>query len=285
MIGNACRLELLRTGHNVQPISRDGAGGGIPWEVSTGKLYLGDFVPDAVIHLAGEPLVGKWTEAKKKSIRDSRVDATRKMCDWLALHPARPKVFLSASAVGHYGTKADRWIIETSPSASDFLGEVCFEWEKATQPLERAGTRVVTMRFGVVLSPDGGALKKMLPFFKWGLGGPMGDGSQWMSWITLDDAVRVIMFLLERDSVSGPVNVVSPNPVTNGQFAHTLGVVLKRPTPFRVPGSALHLMYGDMAEAALLASQRVKPQVLLESHFHWLHPHLEPALRGMLNPS
>ena len=283
LIGTACRLEFRRAGHEVAALSRDGAGSGIPWEVSTGRLYLQDFAPDAVIHLAGESLAnGRWSEQKMKEIRASRVDATQKLAEWLAELPAPPKIFLSASAIGLYGTKADRWLIETSPNAGDFLGQLSADWERATQPLERAGSRVVNMRIGVVLSPNGGALAKLLPFFRLGLGGPLGSGDQFMSWIALEDAVRAILFLLEHDNVSGPVNLVSPNPVTNAEFTQILSYVLRRPAFLRVPGSILHLLYGDMAESALLASQRVKPQSLLELGFHWNHPELEGALRSML---
>lgn len=283
LIGTACRLELRRAGHEVMALSRDGAGSGIPWEVESGRLFLGDFVPDALIHLAGESIVsGKWTEARKQSIRASRVEATRKLADWFSIQPRKPRVVLSASAVGIFGNRGDKWLIESSPPSSEFLGQLCFDWERAMQPLERCGSRVVSMRFGMVLSPDGGVLGKMLPFFKWGLGGPLGDGNQWMSWITLDDVVRAIFFLLENENVSGPVNITSPNPVTNREFTTTLAKVLHRPSFLSIPGSVLHMLYGEMAEEALLASQRVRPLNLEERAFQWGYPELEPALTAML---
>jgi uncharacterized protein (TIGR01777 family) len=189
---------------------------------------------------------------------------------------------LCASAIGLYGPRGDKWITEQTPNSTDFLGQLCYDWEKATAPLERVGCRVVHMRFGIILSQFGGALKKMLPAFKMALGGPLGEGTQWMSWISLEDAVRAITFLLDHAAARGPVNIVTPNPVKNAEFAKTLGRVLKRPAVIRTPPGILRMLYGEFVDAALLASQRVEPQRLNELGFQWTRPELEDALVGML---
>ena len=283
LVGTACSAELRAAGHDVRPLNRGVDGEGLPWEVSTGRVNLQDFTPDALIHLAGENIAGgKWTEARMKKIRASRVDATRELCDFLSKLEKPPEVMLSASAIGIYGPRGDKWITEQTPNSTDFLGELCYEWEKATVELERVGCRVVHMRFGIILSPNGGALKKMLPAFKMALGGPMGDGRHWMSWIALEDVVRAISFLLDHAAAHGPVNVVAPNPVTNREFAETLARVLKRPAFIRTPASLLRMLFGDFVDAALLSSQRVKPQRLTELGFEWRRPDLEDALVSML---
>jgi uncharacterized protein (TIGR01777 family) len=246
-------------------------------------VNLQDFAPNALIHLAGENIAGgKWTEERMKKIRASRVDATRELCDFLSKLEKPPEVMLSASAIGIYGPRGDKWITEQTPNSTDFLGELCYEWEKATVELERVGCRVVHMRFGIILSPNGGALKKMLPAFKMALGGPMGDGRHWMSWIALEDVVRAISFLLDHAAAYGPINIVTPNPVTNAEFAETLARVLKRPAFIRTPAGLLRMLLGDFVDAALLSSQRVKPQRLTELGFEWRRPELEDALFSML---
>ncbi|HEY6229404.1 MAG TPA: TIGR01777 family oxidoreductase, partial [Verrucomicrobiae bacterium] len=215
LVGTTCSAELRAAGHDVRPLKRGGDGEGLPWDVSTGRVNLQGFAPDALIHLAGENIAGgKWTEERMKKIRASRVDATRELCDFLSKLEKPPQVMLSASAIGIYGPRGDKWVTEQTPNSTDFLGELCYEWEKATVELERVGCRVVHMRFGIILSPNGGALKKMLPAFKMALGGPMGDGAHWMSWIALEDVVRSIAFLLDHAAAHGPINIVTPNPVT-----------------------------------------------------------------------
>lgn len=277
LVGSACMTELRALGHDVRPLSRDAM-----WDPKTGRLNL-DSDPEVIIHLAGEPIAdGKWSEAKKKRIRESRVDATHSLCETLAKLPVPPRVMLSASAVGFYGPRGDKIIIETTPGVSDFLGEVCQEWEKATLPLERAGTRVVHLRFGMILSPKGGALAKMFPIFKMGLGGKLGDGSHWMSWIALDDAVRAILFLMENQTASGPFNIVSPNPVTNADFTATLAATLRRPAFMPAPAAFLRFLYGEFVDAGLLASQRALPERLQELGFQFKHPELDDALFSML---
>lgn len=282
-IGAPCAAELFAEGHTIHRLVRDHEEEGLYWDVESGEVALGNVKPDALIHLAGENLAGgHWTEERKKKIRESRVDATRKLCEFLALSKKPPQVMLSASAIGLYGTRGSKWIIETSPNSSDFLGELSYEWEKATAPLEKAGTRVAHMRFGIVLGPEGGALRKMLPAFKLLMGGPIGDGTQWMSWISLIDAVRAIIFLLEHAAANGPVNVVTPNPVKNAEFAQTVGKVLRRPAIFHAPAGLLRMVFGEFVDAALLSSQRVEPQRLKELGFEWKYPELEGALRSML---
>jgi uncharacterized protein (TIGR01777 family) len=283
MVGTVCSAELRAAGHDVRPLNRGSGGEGLPWDVSTGRVNLQDFQPDALIHLAGENIAGgKWTEARMKKIRASRVDATREFCDFFSKLEKPPEVMLSASAIGIYGPRGDKWITEQTPNSTDFLGELCYEWEKATVELERVGCRVVHMRFGIILSPNGGALKKMLPAFKMGLGGPTGDGRHWMSWVALEDVVRAIAFLLDHAAAHGPINIVTPNPITNAEFAQTLARVLKRPAFIRTPAGLLRMLLGDFVDAALLSSQRVKPQRLTELGFEWRRPDLEDALFSMI---
>jgi uncharacterized protein (TIGR01777 family) len=283
LVGTACAAELRAAGHSVLPLNRSMEGEGLPWDVSTGRVNLRGTAPEALIHLAGENIAGgRWTEERMKKIRSSRVDATRELCEFLATTEHPPQVMLSASAIGIYGPRGDKVVTEQTPNATDFLGELCYEWEKATIALERVGCRVVHMRFGIILSPEGGALKKMLPVFKFALGGPMGEGRHWMSWISLEDVVRTIAFLLDHAAAHGPVNVVTPNPVLNSDFAETLGRVVKRPAIFRTPAGVLRMVYGEFVDAALLSSQRVEPQRLKELGFEWKRPEIEDALVSML---
>lgn len=238
---------------------------------------------DAVIHLAGEPIAeGRWTEEKKRRIRESRVRGTGVLAEALARLERRPSALLSASAIGYYGSRGAEILTEETKPGDDFLARVCRGWEEATAPAVEAGIRVVKMRFGVILSAQGGALAKMLTPFKLGVGGRLGSGEQYMSWITLDDVVGVIDYLLEQDSLSGPVNTVAPEPVTNREFTKALGEALSRPTLFPVPKFALRLAFGEMADVALLASQRVEPARLKASGYIFKHPKLKAALRHVL---
>ena len=238
---------------------------------------------DAVVHLAGENISeGRWTEEKKARIRDSRVIGTRVLSDALASLAQPPRILLSASAIGYYGDRGDEIMREESAPGSDFLAQVCREWEAATEPAAQKGIRVVHLRFGVIFTPKGGALSKILAPFKFGVGGKLGSGKQYMSWITLDDVVGVIDHALFNDQLRGSINVVAPNPVTNYEFTKTLGRVLSRPTIFPVPAFAARLAFGEMADAALLASTRAEPARLKESGYVFQHPELESALRQML---
>lgn len=241
---------------------------------------------DAVIHLAGDPIAaGRWTPEKKASIRDSRVKGTRFLCESLARIDHPPRTFVCASAVGIYGNRGGVILTEESPPGTGFLAEVGQEWERACEPALLKGIRVVNLRFGIVLSPKGGALKMMLPPFRLGLGGRLGSGKQWMSWVTLDDVVQAVHHALNTESLRGPVNVVSPNPVTNEEFTRALGLVLRRPTALSVPAFAARIAFGELADEALLASTRVEPKRLKLSGFRFQDPELEPALRKLLEPS
>jgi uncharacterized protein (TIGR01777 family) len=238
---------------------------------------------DAVVHLAGENIAaGRWTESVKERIRKSRVDGTQLLSRALARLKQPPRAVVQASAVGFYGNRGDESLTESSPRGQGFLPAVCVAWEAAAEPAEKQGIRVVFLRFGVILSRKGGALKKMLLPFRLGVGGVIGDGSQYMSWITLDDAVAAIQHALSTEGLRGPVNVVSPQPVTNRGFTRTLGRALGRPTVFPMPAFAARLAFGEMADALLLSSQRVLPDRLLGSGYSFRHPDLEPALRHVL---
>lgn len=238
---------------------------------------------DAVIHLAGEPIAeGRWTDEKKRRIRESRVKGTRVLSEALARLEHKPSVLLSASAIGYYGARGSEILTEESAPGDDFLAKVCREWEEATEPAARAGIRVAQMRFGVILSTQGGALAKMLTPFKLGMGGRLGSGEQYMSWIALDDVVGVVDHLLEKDEMRGPVNTVAPLPVTNKEFTKALGLALSRQTLFPVPKFALRLAFGEVADVALLASQRVEPVRLKESGYVFKHPELKSALVHLL---
>ena len=239
---------------------------------------------DAVVHLAGESIAeGRWIDEKKKRIRESRVKGTRLLGDALANLSNPPKTFVCASAIGYYGDRGDELLTEASAAGNDFLSGVCVEWEKATALAVEKGIRVVNCRFGIILDANGGALKKMLPPFRMGVGGKIGSGQQWMSWIALDDVVRGIKFALANDSIRGPVNFVAPAPVTNARFTKTLGKVLSRPTLFPIPAFGVRMLFGEMADALLLSSQRVAPAVLQTSNFLFQYSQLEAALRHVLN--
>ncbi len=237
---------------------------------------------DAVVHLAGEPITGRWIASKKQRILQSRKQDTAQLAASLAQCRQKPRVLLCASAIGYYGDRGDELLHEESASGSDFLSEVGRAWEAATVPAAQAGIRVVNLRIGIVLSPRGGALKQMLPPFKLGLGGRLGSGRQYMSWIALDDVLGAIRHALRTDSLRGPVNAVAPNPVTNAEFTRTLGQVLHRPTIFPVPAFAVRLLFGEMGQALLLTSQRVEPARLLAAGFSFKHPELKGALEAVL---
>jgi hypothetical protein len=234
-----------------------------------------------VVHLAGESIVGRWTEAKKRRIRDSRVLGTRNLAEALAKAASRPQVLVCASAVGYYGNRGDELLRESSSSGSDFLSGVCREWEGASQAAADAGIRIVHTRFGLVLSRDGGALQKMLLPFRLGLGGRVGSGRQWWSWVDLQDVVGAILHVI-KTNLHGPVNFVAPNPVNNIEFTKVLGRVLSRPTIFPVPAFAARLAFGQMADELLLASQRVEPVKLKESGYQFKFVELGKSLESIL---
>ena len=272
-IGSALIPHLTRAGHRVTPLRiRDTLD--VPLQ---GTL-------DAAIHLAGENIAQRWTPSAKARIRDSRVHSTESISRALANLDPRPRVLLSASGIGFYGDRGDESLTEESSLGEGFLPDICRQWETACASASKAGMRVVNLRFGVVLDPSGGALKKMLPPFRAGVGGRVGSGKQYWSWITRDDAIRAIDHALNNDSVRGPVNVVSPTPVRNSEFTQALARVLHRPAIFPVPRFALRLLVGEMADAALLASARVIPQRLQQTGFQFADAALEPALRKILAP-
>ncbi|MCC6451583.1 MAG: TIGR01777 family protein [Acidobacteria bacterium] len=238
---------------------------------------------DAVIHLAGESVSAlRWTDEKKAAIRSSRVDGTRSVVDALAKLKSRPKVLISGSAVGFYGDRDDEILTESSTAGDNFLAQTCREWEAESRRAEDAGIRTVLLRTGIVLSKDGGALATMLLPFKMGVGGVIGDGKQWMSWISLDDEIRAIEFVLEHEEVRGAVNLVSPNPVTNQEFTAALGEVLYRPTFIPLPEFAVSMLLGEMGDELLLSSTRVVPARLEQLGFEWQFPDLKPALEHVL---
>jgi uncharacterized protein (TIGR01777 family) len=237
---------------------------------------------DALIHLAGENIAARWTKAKKKRIYESRVHTTKLLALTLAQLTNPPKVFICASAIGYYGDRADEILTEQSTSGKGFLAGLCRDWEEAAEPARNAGIRTVHLRFGIILHPTGGALKKMLPLFKLGLAGPIGNGTQYWSWITLEDTVAAIEHILKNPSITGPVNIVSPNPVTNKEFIKTLAYILKRPAFLPAPKFLLKLALGQFAQQTLIASTRAKPEKLLQTEFYFKHPGLETALRAIL---
>lgn len=260
------------------------APGEVSWDPTAGSLDTAALEGvAAAVHLAGEPIAeGRWNDAKKLRIQRSRTRGTRLLAEALARLPTPPEVLVSASAVGIYGDRGDELLDEDSPLGSGFLAEVGKAWEAATAPAAGAGIRVVHLRMGIVLARHGGALAKMLPAFRLGGGGPLGSGRQWMSWIALEDAVSAILESLGNSRIHGPVNAVAPEPVRNTDFAGTLGRVLNRPALLPVPAFGLRLLFGEMADEALLASQRVVPSRLRAHGFTFRHPTLEPALRTIL---
>lgn len=239
---------------------------------------------DVIINLAGDNIAGgRWTKAKKKAILESRIKSTRTLTRAIKNLKKPPELFLNASAIGFYGDRGDEWVTESSSSGDGFLADVCRQWEAAAKEAERPETRVVTLRTGVVLSPKGGALGKMLTPFKMGLGGVIGSGKQWVSWVAVEEMLSIIHHIISTKEIAGPINAVSPNPVTNGEFTKTLGKVLGRPSVFPLPAFLAKLLFGkEMAEETLLASVRVKPAVLEKTNYRFLFPDLEGALRHML---
>lgn len=284
LIGQAVMAELIGRGDEVIRIVRPGSRAvGIFWDPRTGQIEadrLQDL--DAVIHLAGESIASLWTPARKRSIRTSRVQGTSLLATTLAGLERPPKVLVSASAVGFYGNRSESQPIdETAPRGAGFLAEVSQLWESAADPARRAGIRVVHPRFGLVLSKRGGALKFALPAFYAGLGGKLGSGRQFWSWVALDDVAGSILHMIETPSLSGPVNVTAPNPVSNADFTRTLSQTLHRPAVIPVPAFALKLG-GGMAEELILSSARVVPKKLLESGYKFRHPELREALQSVL---
>lgn len=287
LVGTALREWLSAAGHTVERLRR-GVGPSRPgWVTWDPAVNLFDPAAaegaDAVVNLAGASIAeGRWTAKRKRVLRSSRVDATRHLVGELAKLKSPPKVFVSASAIGYYGNRGDEVLTEQSEPAEDFLGRLSQEWEAEAQGAAKFGARVVNLRIGVVLAANGGALAKMLPPFKLGVGGPMGSGRQWMSWIALPDLVALIEHSLRDGALQGPVNAVAPNPVTNREFSRALGRVLHRPAIAPLPGFVARIMFGEMADALLLSSTRVMPERLRAAGLPFQHPEVEGALRAVL---
>ncbi len=284
LVGAKLVARLRDDGHEVTPLVRSRGQEGLYWDSATYALddasELTSF--DTVIHLAGESIVGRWSPEKKQRIHVSRIASTAQLAKAIEAHcAAAPPTFIVASAIGYYGDRGDDVLDEESARGTGFLADVCRDWEVAADSARAVGCRVVHARFGMLLSPEGGALKKMLPPFKMGLGGRLGPGLQYMSWAALDDAVAAILHVWQNQEIEGPVNVVSPNPCTNLAFTEALGRVLRRPTVFPVPAGAARLVFGEMADALLLASQRVVPTRLLNSGFRFQYAELEDALQAL----
>jgi uncharacterized protein len=289
-IGAALLPALKASGAEITRLMRKDSGrsagteASLPWDPAQPLSPEAVSGFDAVIHLAGESIVGRWTESKKKKIRDSRVRGTQNLADALARAQNKPRVLVCSSAIGYYGNRGDEVLTESSPPGSGFLAEVCREWEAATRAAADAGIRTVQIRTGVVLSPNGGALEKMLTPFKMGAGGRIGDGRQWMSWIDVEDLAGAVLHIVESDRLHGPVNLVGPKPVRNAEFTQTLASVLDRPAMFPMPAFAVKLAFGEMGETVLLGSQQVEPTQLVNSGFGFrferLRDSLEHALEG-----
>ncbi len=287
MVGSALASVLEERGDRVLRLTRTGSGGGpgtVAWDPASGSLDAAALEGiDAAVHLAGENIAaGRWNAAKKRRILESRVHATRLLAQTLTRLARPPRCLVSASAVGYYGDRGAEILREDSPPGTGFLPEVCLAWEREAQAAAAAGIRLVLLRIGVVLSRSGGMLARLLPLFRLGFGGKIGSGEQYMSWVTLEDLVEIVLHALGDASLSGPVNAVTPNAVRNAEFTRTLGRVLRRPTFFAVPAPLARLALGEMADALLLASARVEPAALARTSFRFRYPLLEPALRRLL---
>ncbi len=286
LLGSALVASLTAAGHRVTRLVRTERGrnaGDVYWNAEAGTLDLAGLEGiEAAVHLAGETISERWTAEKKARILESRVASTRLLCERLGEMKRPPKVLVSASAIGYYGDRGGELLDEQSTSGSGFLADVCRQWEASTGPAEAVGIRTVRLRTGVVLSASGGALAKMLPPFRMGVGGKLGAGDQYMSWIAIDDWIGIVQHALASDTLTGPVNAVAPNPVTNLEFTKTLGKILRRPTIFPVPAFAVRLLFGEMGQELLLGSARVAPRKLIETGYKFRYTALEAALRAVL---
>ncbi|MEO6589447.1 MAG: TIGR01777 family oxidoreductase [Pyrinomonadaceae bacterium] len=288
LVGTHLIPTLKAKGHEIYKLSRSAAkkSDEIQWDAYEGfapseQAKLEGF--DAVVHLAGDNVAGgSWTDAKKRSIRESRVTGTQTLVDALIKCENKPKIFVSASAIGFYGNRGDEILTEDSASGEGFLAEVCSKWEIESLKAEDFGARVVMLRIGIVLAKDGGALEKLLTPFKFGVGGTVGGGNQYMSWIALDDLIRIIHFALENEDLNGAVNATAPDPVTNKEFTDTLGEVLHRPTIIPVPAFGIKLLFGEMGETLLLEGAKVLPEQLNNAGFEFNFTDLKSALENIL---
>lgn len=283
-IGTALLPSFSARGYDVVRLVRGPANNGTQVSWDPAKPVSPEAISgfDAVIHLAGESIVGRWSAEKKEKIRASRVEGTRHLAEALAQAKNKPQVFLCSSAIGYYGNRGDEILRENSPPGAGFLPDVCRDWEAVTQPAIRAGIRTVQIRTGIVLSPKGGALGAMLTPFKLGVGGRVGNGRQWMSWIDVEDMIGAIHHILKADLLQGPVNMVAPKPVTNAEFTKTLASVLSRPAIFPVPQFVVKTVFGEMGETVLLGSQRVEPAKLVGTGYPFRFRELRESLKNVL---
>lgn len=282
LVGSALIPVLERAGDQVTRLVRSAPRAGeIEWHPNQDEVNARSLEGfDVIVNLAGENIAaGRWSDDQKRKIRDSRVNGTHLLSEAIAKLSQKPRVFICASATGIYGDRGDDILDEQSESGGGFLAGVCREWEQSTEPASKAGVRVVNLRFGPIIAPNGGMLAKMLTPFKMGMGGKVGSGKQFISWIAIDDAVNAIKRAIDDESIRGPVNVVSPNPVTNEELTRTLGQVLNRPTALAMPAFAARLAFGEMADEMLLVSQRVMPKKLSAAGYEFQYPELEAALR------
>lgn len=286
LIGSALTQYLTTQGHDIYPLYRKPS---IKkphyWNPDKDQIHLDDEIKiDAVIHLAGENIAdSRWNQKKKDAILNSRVNGTRLIAEAISRAKHRPALFISGSAIGYYGETGENIVDETAPRGQGFMSDIAAQWEAATQTAEAAGIRTLHIRTGIVLSPDGGVLQKMLLPFRLGLGGIIGDGRQYMSWISINDVLHIIDYMLDNNQLSGPYNLVAPCPVTNRTFTKCLGSVLQRPTLLPLPAFIARLMFGEMADALLLSSTRVLPKKLLDSGYTFIDSDFESSLKSLLN--
>ena len=286
LIGSALQNYLSEQGYTVYCMERgENCKSDFHWQPKKGTIYFNESIYiDVVINLAGSNISnGRWTKKKKQTIFDSRVKSTQLLASKLVTLKQPPKLFISGSAIGFYGETGSSTVNEADQAGNDFLSYVAREWEKATQPALDAGIRTVHLRTGIVLSTQGGALQKMLLPFKLGLGGVIGSGKQYMSWVSIDDVTRIIDFILQSKTISGPVNMVAPESVTNYEFTKSLGKALNRPTIFPMPSFIAKLLFGEMADALLLTSTRVQPKELIDNGYQYRHSNLLSALKDCIN--
>ncbi|PYU52956.1 MAG: TIGR01777 family protein [Acidobacteria bacterium] len=294
LVGTALVSALARRGHTVCRLVRPQSAGGegakegfaVAWNPATGEVGGAGVGADAVVNLAGASIAdGRWTAQRKALLGSSRIDTTRALVGALTKMNARPSVLVSASAIGYYGDRGDETLTEDSKPGGDFLAGLAQEWEAEALKAEALGIRVVLARFGIILAHEGGALPKMMLPFKFGAGGKLGSGQQWMSWVTLEDLVEILRFAIENASVSGAINIVSPQPLQNAEFTYLLAKAMHRPARFPAPAFALRLALGEMADALLLSSQRVLPTAIEKLGYRFLHADLTAALSAVLAKS
>lgn len=287
LVGSALVEHLFAQGHTIYCLQRNKSNDGLIWDIANiDKLYQNDNSVDAVVHLAGENISNsRWSRRKKTRILRSRVQGTHEIASYFSNVQNPPKVMIFASAIGYYGDTGTSTANETNPLGKSFLAEVCQKWEEAASPATEVGIRTVFSRFGMILSPKGGALQKMLPPFKIGLGGCIGNGQQYISWISIRDVVSAINYILENTDLSGPVNIVAPAPVSNKEFTRTLGRAVQKHTLFPLPALLVRTIFGQMGNDLLLSSSRVSPSKLQSSGFTFRYPTLKEALSHCVDPT